>query len=325
MSVGASLAQVGPESSGVREFTSDTILRGWMASDSAAAALGIGVLRRRPLPEGSQEVRVWTGIALGVPHELTRLTRRGGRVDGMLALFWFVHGEEHRSHAGRPMVPTDAVIRHNLAGQCGPPRRAGDTEACQARLEGRPNWGVVWDSLERLGVWTLPDQEELPADSFMTLDGWSMTVEVRDGKRYRSYAYSNPDAHRHPAQVAATAIANAGGAVWHLMPPPSRRLSYQGEVRIQRDWNEFRACGTTEAWAIQGSLGPRLDSLHMSLSRDSSHTMISPRDTSGRRYYAELRGMLAYPGLIRSWGAPYDDMLEVDSVLAIRDAVPRGC
>ncbi len=229
MSVGASLAQVGPESSGVREFTSDTILRGWMASDSAAAALGIGVLRRRPLPEGSQEVRVWTGIALGVPHELTRLTRRGGRVDGMLALFWFVHGEEHRSHAGRPMVPTDAVIRHNLAGQCGPPRRAGDTEACQARLEGRPNWGVVWDSLERPGVWTLPDQEELPAESFMTLDGWSMTVEVRDGKRYRSYAYSNPDAHRHPAQVAATAIANAGGAVWRLMPRRAAASATRGK------------------------------------------------------------------------------------------------
>ena len=299
------------------ELKSDTLLRGWTASDSAALALGLGLLRRTPVPKGTQEIRIWTGLALGVPHDLLRLTRRGNRVEGNKAWYWFVESVQDDTRGEEESVPIDAVVRYSTGGRCGPPQRSGDVEACLVHLTKRPDWRAIWDSLEVLGVWTLPDQDELPRDSTMTLDGWAMTVEVRDGARYRSYAYSNPDAHRHPVQVAAAAI---GRVDWHLsslIPRSQNERHYRGRLEVGADWSEFTVCGTSTVWGVQGSLGARLDSLRI---RPAGH------DSAARYlYYAELRGILAYPGLARQWNTPYSEILEVDSVLIARDWRSRRC
>ena len=82
-------------------------------------------------------------------------------------------------------------------------------------------------------------------------------------------------------------------------------------------WSEFRVCGTSAIWGIQGSLGARLDSLR---------TKAEGQDSAARHiYYAELRGMLAYPGLARQWNTPYSEILEVDSVLTTQATVSEHC
>lgn len=195
--------------------------------------------------------------------------------------------------------------------------RSGDVEACRVHFTRRPDWGAVWDSLEVLGVWTLADQDDLPRDSTMTLDGWSMTVEVRDGARYRSYAYSNPDAHRHPAQAAAAAIGRVDRYLWSLVPRPRNERRYRGRLEVGVGWSEFRVCGTSAIWGLQGSLGARLDSLR---------TKAAGLDSTARHVYnVELRGMLAYPGLARQWSTPYSEILDVDSVLTTEASVSARC
>lgn len=300
-----------------RKFEADTTLRGWTASDSAALALGLGMLRQASLPDGTQEVRIWTGLALGVPHNLLRLTRRGGRVEGLKALYWSLESGHPNPGTGADPVPIDAIVRYHIAGRCGPPKRVGGVEACQVHFTQRPDWRALWDSLEALGVWTLPDQDDLPRDSLLTLDGWAMTVEVRDGGSYRSYAYSNPDAHRHPAQVAAAAIGRVDGHLWSLVPRPGNERRYRGRLDVGVGWSEFRVCGTNAIWGVQGRLGARLDSLR---------TNAAGQDSTARHiYYADLRGMLAYPGLAGQWDTPYSEILQVDSVLTTHATVPEHC
>jgi hypothetical protein len=173
----------------------------------------------------------------------------------------------------------------------------------------------MWDSLEALGVWTLPDQDDLPRDSIMVFDGWSMTVEVRDGPRYRSYAYSNPDAHKQPEQVAASALGQMDNELFKWLPRPANERVYRGRLEVGPMVSEFTVCGSRIPWEASGSLGLALDSARMRL---------AGRDTAARRpYYAELRGMLAYPGLAREWERPYAEILEVDSVLLVEDLKPE--
>ena len=298
-------------------FETDTILRGWTASDSAALALGIGLLRQTPLPDEIQEIRIWTGLALGVPHDLLRLTRRGNKIEGLKALYWEVERKETGESATAPGVPIDAVVRHTIEGRCRPPRRYGDVEACRVVFTNLPDWKAIWDSLAVLGVWTLPDQDALPRGSGMSLDGWAMTVEVRDGRRYRSYAYSNPDGRRHPAELAAAAIGRIDDSVWTLVPRPRNERRYRGRLDVGAGWSEFRACGSGTVWGVQGRLGNRLDSLRMKVAGQDS--------TARHVYYAELRGMLAYPGLAREWDTPYTEILQVDSVFTVRASSPERC
>ena len=299
------------------DSANDKILRGWTASDSAALALGVGLLRQTPLPTEIQEVRIWSGLALGVPHDLLRHIKKKNEIDGVKAMYWEVERKDADAGAQLAGVPIDAIVRHTIEGRCGPPKRYGNVEACWVVFTKRPHWKAMWDSLEVLGVWSLPDQDDLPDDGSMTLDGWAMTVEVRRGNRYRSYAYSNPDGRRHPAQVAAAAIGRIDDSVWSLVPRPRNERRYRGRLDVGVGWSEFRACGSGTIWGVQGRLGNRLDSLRMKVAGQDS--------TARHVYYAELRGMLAYPGLARYWNTPYAEILEVDSVFTVRASSPERC
>lgn len=286
----------------------DTTLHGWMASDAAALALGIPLLRRVPFREGEQEIRIWSGVELGEPRDLVRLHRRGRAVSGTWAWYWSADDASSE-------VTTDAVVRHSLAGRCDTPRQQGDTAACVARLRSRPDWSAIWDSLTVLGVWTLPNQDDLPHEGRITLDGWSMTIELRDGPRYRSVAYSNPDAFNHPAQVAATAVGGAARHLGELLPPPRNERQLRGELHFGSAGPEFRSCRSSTVWGVQGPLGPVLDSARAASQR--SATSIS--------FLVNLRGMLTVRGLARSWGAPYDYILQVDTVSEWEQWSARKC
>jgi hypothetical protein len=56
------------------------------------------------------------------------------------------------------------------------------------------------------------------------VDGWSMTVELRDGSHYRAYHYNNPDSRKpSPEAASAVAIRAALGAIDSLRVTPERR------------------------------------------------------------------------------------------------------
>lgn len=293
----------------------DTIQRGWMASDSAAIALGLPALRHATLGSGVREIRVWTGIEIGEPHDLLRLVRRGNHVDGILAYHWEV--EEAPQRPWPDELPIDSVVRYRLAGQCAPVHRVGRTEACPVRLKRQPDWRRLWDSLETLGVWQLPDESRQPADSVIVFDGWSMTVELRDGPFYRSFAYSNPNAHKGAAFRAATAIGRIDDGLWTLMMPLANDRVMRGRLAIGSRSTEFLPCGSTETWGATNVNSPATDSLYR---------MIAEHDSVSRQVrYVVLRGMDALPALVRSRGGPYSHVFEVDSVLAVRKWTGEEC
>jgi hypothetical protein len=293
----------------------DTIQRGWMASDSAAIALGLPPLRQAAPGTGVREIRVWTGIEIGEPHDLLRLVRRGDHVDGIFAYHWEVEGPPQVPPPDQ--LPMDSVLRYSFAGECGAVHRVGHSEACPIQLKRQPDWRRLWDSLERLGVWQLADQSIQPNDSVVVFDGWSMTVELRDGPFYRSFAYSNPNAHKGAAFRAATAIGQIENGLWVLMMPKTNNHIVRGRLAIGTRSTEFLPCGSTETWGATGVNSPATDSLYRIIPQNDS--------VSRQVRYAVLRGMDALPQVVRGWGSPYTHVLEVDTVLSISSWTGKEC
>ena len=144
-----------------------------------------------------------------------------------------------------------------------------------------------------------------------------MTVELRDGPFYRSFAYSNPNAHKGAAFRAATAIGRIDDGLWTLMMPLANDRVMRGRLAIGRRAPEFVPCGSTETWGATYAYAPAIDSVRRTFPET---------DTLSRQMrYAELRGMEALPALVRSRGGPYTHVLEIDSVLAVRKWAEAEC
>jgi hypothetical protein len=292
---------------------SESDILDWPASDVAAQALGLSRLDAAG-PRNSREIRIWVGAALVVPYRLVRLVNQGGRVEGLAGWYWNV---DDRSHGFFMKVPVDSMLRYQLAGSCTKARRVADVEACRAYLRGPPDWRRLWDTLEALGAWRLPDQHDLPRDSLLTVDGWGMTVQLRDGPRYRSYSYNNPRVEHHPAERAASAIADVVDDVWRVVAPSKHRRRVSGRITIRgNSWPELRMCGSDASWGVGGTLTPALDSLRYPQGGGSA---------PGGDFYIEAFGMPLLQGMAQMWGVPYPRVFEVDSVVSTGDWNDRRC
>jgi hypothetical protein len=60
--------------------------------------------------------------------------------------------------------------------------------------------------LKKLGLDTLPDESQLPKTDITVTDGVAMLVEVRHGRTYRAYEYSNPAIREQQEAKAAAQI-----------------------------------------------------------------------------------------------------------------------
>jgi hypothetical protein len=161
----------------------------------AARVSAIPALRASALPPGAREMRFWIGGGRVVPDLMLRLMRSGDSVLGQVMLYWntmsmddsldlaaaeaYSHQARHEPecnvlHYGRDS--TDDEVR-NWITCVGPP-------TADAR------WRTLWRRLDSLGVWTLPDQSEVPQyKDLVSLDGTGLQVELRDGPRYRTYGH----------------------------------------------------------------------------------------------------------------------------------------
>lgn len=277
------------------------------AYDDEATALGLVPLRRLALPEGDAEIRIWSGWGIMAADRMVRLSRHGDRVDGGAGWHWKV--DPHPA-----WTTIDATLRYQHSGQCNALKRAGDVEGCDARMARRPPWESLWDSLTRLSVWTLPDQATLPSDGLNFFDGWGMVVEVRSGGYFRSYSYSNPDAHRQPEQKLAAQIARLVDGIWDLVTPSSQTRTYRGRLNVKsRRGATFVACGASDRWKTGGNL----DTLWYHSPPDDSTTVKS--------FFVVLRGMLSQPNPRIRRGAPSGRRLEVDTVNTATAWVGKHC
>ena len=122
-----------------------------------AAHNRLGRLDRHLLPKGDAEVRLWSGFSWTTDGLV--LKRRGGRWTALRM------GD----------APNTGPFRIN------PPR---------------DGWPAFWAQAGRLGLWTLPDQNEVrdPRGPNDISDGTSTLVELQRDGAYRAYGYNNPAA-----------------------------------------------------------------------------------------------------------------------------------
>jgi hypothetical protein len=292
--------------------------------DEAARAAELAPLRETPLRAGEHEVRLWTQTEIAVPKQLFRITERGGRVRGELILYW------RRAPAGlesdeRPGETTHDLMLYRLCGMCDEVTMATMAAACRTRFRREPSWGNALREAESLGLWTVPDPSTLPRDNIMSLDGWTMVVELRDGPRYRTYRYHNPGSHpQWPSDSQAVKIAAVLRGVGGLVRPPDVRRLYRG-LTTGRYRSAFRSCDGSATWDFYAGL-PSLLARAESRIRDSAPP--SAADTTARdstHYEVEVLGELTPEWLARRWESPYPRVLQVIELRAVRPARSSRC
>jgi hypothetical protein len=183
-------------------------------------------------------------------------------------------------------------------------RRAG-IGTCRGLFERSPDWKKSLRASEVAGLWTLRDESQLPPPYSWTLDGWGMFVELRDGNRYRAYQYSNPDARKaNPDRTQATAIVSAFRPIKEAMRRGSARTPFRGLYLVSEGRNEFTACGSDLAMAIEGRF-----------------PLQTANDTT--RMYVEFKGVSNINWVELDFRREFH--IYVDSVIVARPWTPDAC
>ena len=307
MESGASLIQIDSPEMSWRRVYIETF-------DSVAVSAGLQPLHAVSLPVGRREIRLWIGGGIGYPQDLYRFVEDRGRVTGELIRHW-----PDDALGGSDSLPRRSfhdLMIYSERGRCADFRLAAGMGTCRGSFIRQPDWKNVLRRAEASDLWTLPDDSSLPSDGVMVFDGWSLVVELRDGPRYRSYHYSNPDAHKAWPQAAkAVAIARATAPIDELLRPADAMRSYRG-ITTGRYHSEFVDCATGERWDFNDEL--------KSLAEHSKVTF-APGSDSTARYVVEVVGELSPEWLARQWDSKFARVLQVMRLVSVRPEHAAGC
>lgn len=160
--------------------------------DEVAAAADLMPLRSpSAIGDAQREIRLWSGFGVYAPQDLVRIVVRDDQVEGMHLLWWHPSAPEDEAEAERESsLVSNRELYENLRHRygCGPRQVRGDYEYCVATRLRIGTWADFLKRLDSLQVATLPDGWDLKRG----FDGTSLVVEVRNGTRYRTYAYWTP-------------------------------------------------------------------------------------------------------------------------------------
>jgi hypothetical protein len=300
-------------------------------ADSVLRAAGLPPLDQAPAAEGEREVRVWSE-GFGVPAYLYRFVERRGRTTGEVVLFWGAPPPDPNPACGeRPGETTDDLMRYTQAGRCGGFARAAGIGVCRARFTRPPDWGAVLRRMEAAGLWELPDPASLPAVGYVTVDGWGFTAELRDGARYRAYAYDNPQTMPWPEARRAVAVSDHLRAISARMRPAAVVRDYRGiyegpagpGARLDLDTlANFRPCGQAVTWGVRGYV-TELQALRdlapdVAGARPAQARAARARVGVRRRLYVEATGQLTPAWVARRQRSRYPRVLQLTDVRTAR-------
>jgi|GEM_PF-2446697 len=281
------------------------------SSDRIAAAAQLEPLRYTTLADGEREVRVWHGGGIG-GFTLFRFTGSQQHMRGELIFSWGA-----RNVLDRPAGQTSHDLSvYNRTGSCGGFRRAAGKGVCRAILGSDLDWTDVYRSAKEAGLWTLPDQSELPDDGRMFLDGWGITVELRDGEHYRTYHYSNPDKREDwPEADSAVAIAEAVRSVYDFVRRPDNLQVYRGVTDAEYR-GAFHLCDAEEVWGYRPGLS--LDSL-------ANRAGIDLPSAGEAGYEMKVLALPTPEWLAAQWDSDFNRELQVRELKSIRPAHDLIC
>jgi hypothetical protein len=171
--------------------------------DAMTAAAGLARLRSLgALGSARREVRMWMGFGIGAPDWMLRMVDEPGGARGELRFWWT--GERARigrfHGTPRQRAGHEALHRRFSRQMRGDTRRAGctewteslDLETCRFTFRREPDWNAVLAAVDSLDAWTLANPATLTPPMRGGMHGSTLIVEVRDGDRYRTYAYWCP-------------------------------------------------------------------------------------------------------------------------------------
>ena len=278
--------------------------------DGVVTSASLPPLRTRDLPVQEREVRVWIGGGFGYPQSLYRITEREGGVSGELVLYWPT-GSDGSEEPGETFHD---LMLHSYAGSCDGFGVSDDHGSCRALFTEEPDWQGVLDRAERSGLRWLPDSSELPDDGVVVFDGWSLTVELRDGPSYRAYHYGNPDAHPSwPEAARASEIASAFRAIRDLVRPPDVEKAYRGILSAESG-PAFSLCGSDEVWELQ---------IDLESAAEREGFVVPEAGPYG--YVLELIAQPTPEWLARRWGSNFSRVVQVPIVVSVEPAHVPAC
>ena len=144
-----------------------------------------------------REIRVYTGLGMGIPSQIVRLWQDDRGDHGRFGLFWPTSQLPWSKEVFRAYVDSTYDCRTTTSSRT--------VNVCW--LDERQNhesWKSVLASLDELGIETI----QIPANPKTGLDGWMIIVEVRTPRGYRAYSFWAPDStSRDPGERAAARVA----------------------------------------------------------------------------------------------------------------------
>jgi hypothetical protein len=275
--------------------------------DSAAISAGIPILRLTPNPKGIREVRLWIHGWYYNWGTLYRVTSGHGTIRGEVIEHWPVD---------RSLSAAVDTIPSSLRETCNHFTRRAGIATCRARFEIPPDWRRSLREAETAGLWVIPDESELPKRS-LTVDGWGMFVELRDGNQYRAYSYSNPNVQSgHADFKRAVAVVSAFRPIRELMRRSPGADIFRGLYVGGSDRTEFTQCGSDTPFELAGNLAP--------LAKAAKRLSANSTGTDSARLFVEVRGTTEI-GWVAMRVNGREFTLHVDSVLTARPWTPDAC
>ena len=176
-------------------------------TDSVAATAGFPSLSSEPLPSGvRRELRAYIGFGLAPLHYVYRIWEDQHGVHGWAGHWW--QGVRVRYRSENPEADTvhaawlaDGWRQDAARLGCIDLRARPDYETCTLPTP-QVDWHDILDTLDRLRIARLPPPRDRGG-----MDGITLVVEHRQGRRYRAYSYWTPsDSSSDRNERAAAAI-----------------------------------------------------------------------------------------------------------------------
>lgn len=156
-------------------------------TDSVSKAANLPILRNIPIDDDLTEIRIWVGFGPLVIQDMYRIYKLdNGKLEGEYIWYFDVPNDKWEPDEKKEFY-TDTYE------YCDKINVFEETESCKVMLDHNTDWNEIYNKLNKLDIWNMPDNSEIPEykknSTIVTLDGSSIVVELKKKGYYRSFSH----------------------------------------------------------------------------------------------------------------------------------------